>query len=237
MNEYRPLSDRVRGWVEAVVGPIHAVERLTGGLTAEVDRLAVGGFEVVLRRWGDRRWGRELVDRDVAEYVTQLATTLARVHELDPAGLAASEPHGFDERRVDGWIRDRALAEAVKQVATEPAPSPAVVVHGDYQALNTLWLDDKLTGIVDWTYAGSGRRETDVGLCRASLAVLSSADAADTFLRRYEAEAGVRIDPAADLRALMSFGPSWRGFLATQLGAEPPNQLEEVVLRAASRLG
>ncbi|MBM7783336.1 phosphotransferase family protein [Tenggerimyces flavus] len=279
-STWRPLSERVRAWAEGIVGSIHAVERLTGGLTADIDRLSVGAVDVVLRRWGDRRWGRELVAREAtglralagrgvpapvlvaadsgevagepcllmtalpgrqllrSPNIAELATTLAHVHDLDPTGLAATDPHGFDERRVDGWIRDPALAETVKQtLATELDESAPVLVHGDYQLLNTLWRNDDLTGVVDWTYTGSGRRETDVGLCRASLAVLVSADAADTFLRRYEAEAGVRIDPNADLRALMSFGPSWLGFLTDQLGAPAPNQLEAVVLRAASRLG
>jgi aminoglycoside phosphotransferase (APT) family kinase protein len=281
MTDYTPPSAQVRAWVEGVAGPIRGVERLTGGLTAEMDRLHLGPYDVVLRRWGGRRWGRELVGREAAglralagqgipapelvaaddggvtgepcllmtalpgrtllrpadpvDYAHQLASMLVRVHDLAPTALAVTDPHGFDERRVDGWIRDKALAEVVKRLATEAEPSKPVFVHGDYQPLNILWHNGKLTGVVDWTYAGTGQRATDVGLCRAALAILISAEAADAFLRRYQAEAGVRIDPRADLRALMSHGPSWLGFLADELGAAPPNQLEEVV-RAASRL-
>jgi len=286
MPDYTPPSERVRQWVEDLVGPIHRISRLTGGLTADMDRLTIAGSDdVVLRRWGKRRWGAELVDReatglraiaghgipapeliaadlgelagepcllmtalpgrpllepiDPSAYAEQLATTLARLHNIEPMGLAASDPHGYDERRVDGWIRDPALAAAVKQAIADPSFQP-VFIHGDYQALNVLWRDQRLSGVVDWTVAGSGRRETDVGLCRAALAILVSAEAAETFLRRYEAEAGVRIDPRADLRALMSHGHSWFGFLAKQRRDADPLQLEAVVrqaVRAVSRLG
>ncbi len=152
----------------------------------------------------------------------QTAVMLARLHAVDATGLAHTDPHGFDERRIDAWIRDPGLAQAVKEATAEPvASSPQVFVHGDYQLLNMLWQGPRLSGVVDWTYAGAGSRAIDVGLCRLSLAVPYSPPAAESFLRQYEAEASVTIDPRADIRSLLSFGPSWLEFVSSLTGRGP----------------
>lgn len=172
---YQPPSQLAREWIETALGPnakVLAVSRLSGGLTAAMDRVRIRAdgmeFEVVLRRWSHHEWGAGLVEReaagldalvgndlpvpallaydqsgelagepcllmtalpgrpmlspaDVTGYVDQLATMLVRIHEIVPAGLAATDPHGFDEQRVDGWIRDPALAKVVKEAAAGQA--------------------------------------------------------------------------------------------------------------------
>ncbi|MGH3487330.1 MAG: phosphotransferase family protein [Actinopolymorphaceae bacterium] len=185
---------------------------------------------------------------DLTDCVTRMADMLVRIHAVVPTGLAATDPHGVDEHTDHGWIRDPALANAAADAATEAAAvataatavqRPHVFVHGDYQQLNVLWRDQHLSGVVDWTYAGGGPREIDVGHCRLALAVLFTADAAETFLRRYEASAGLRLDARADIRALLAFGPSWLEFVPRQVAGRAPidapgmTDRVETVLRAA----
>jgi aminoglycoside phosphotransferase (APT) family kinase protein len=70
------------------------------------------------------------------------------------------------------------------------APTPAVLVHGDYWSGNTLWHRGRLTGVVDWGEARLDEAGADVGYCRMDLALLTPGDAPDAFLRAYEAAAG-----------------------------------------------
>lgn len=182
---------------------------------------------------------------DITDGVRQMATVLSRVHRVPARGLAATDPHGFDERTVHGWTRDPGLACAVNEaVAAHEPTQPPVLVHGDYQPLNMLWRGRALSGVVDWTYAGSGRRETDVGLCRLGLAALLKAEAAEDFLQWYEKHTGVRVDPSADLRGLLAFEPSWLPFASRQIQRPTPAdrhamaaQVETVIRTALARLG
>jgi Ser/Thr protein kinase RdoA (MazF antagonist) len=75
------------------------------------------------------------------------------------------------------------------------------LIHRDYHPLNVLWRGEQLTGIVDWAWACHGPRSVDVAHCRLNLVLAIGADAADLFLRAWQAHAGVTdYDPAWDLR-------------------------------------
>ncbi|MGW0231392.1 phosphotransferase family protein [Actinopolymorpha singaporensis] len=184
--------------------------------------------------------------KDLADGVRKMASVLSRIHRVPAEELAATDPHGFDERTIHGWTRDAGLAGAVNEAAAgahESARQP-VFVHGDYQPLNMLWRDRALSGVVDWTFAGSGRRETDVGLCRLGLAALLSAEAAEEFLNWYEKEAGVRVDPRCDLRSLLAFGSGWLSHASEQMPHSAPadhqamaERVETVIRAALARLG
>lgn len=79
-------------------------------------------------------------------------------------------------------------------------------------------------------------REIDVGHCRLMLAALFSTDAAEDFLRMYEAEAGVRIDPRADIRALLDFGPSWATFIPQLVAGRAPTDPQGMPARVVNVL-
>lgn len=148
-----------------------------------------------------------LDEADFVDCLPKLVRTLVRIHDIDPEGLAPTDPHSPDSDSDRGWIKDRALARAVTQAADQASASSSFVfVHSDYQPFNMLWRGGMLTGVVDWAFAGSGWREIDVGHCRLALAVLFSADVAEMFLGMYEAEAGVRVDPRLDIRAHSTLG-------------------------------
>lgn len=85
----------------------------------------------------------------VDDGIEQLADVLARIHDIDPTGLAPTDPHAFDEDRIDSWVSDSELAAATKNAARHPAERSPVLVHGDYQLFNLLWHEQKLSGVVD----------------------------------------------------------------------------------------
>jgi aminoglycoside phosphotransferase (APT) family kinase protein len=273
------------------------IERLVGGITADVDRIVVRGRDgrdrpVVLRRWTNLEpWTDGLVDReglalralagqgvdapeflasdptgelagvrcvlmtevpgrvvlapaDLSQWLDRLAVTQARIHEVAPF-LAPRSVSRFDPGADFSWIRDAGLRRAAAAEAASQdldGSGQAVFVHGDYQPFNVLWTGDEPSGVVDWTEAGTGPRGADVGHCRLNLAVLFSAEAAETYLDRYEQASGVVVDPRADLRALMCWKPSWQDFIPTQVAgrahvdlAGMPERVEETIRRTLLR--
>lgn len=268
-------------WIERSIGvgaQVLGSSRLTGGLTAAIDRVRVRGrggdvSEVVLRRWPDgNEWWIGSVEEEAAglealaahrlptprpiaidptgaqvgarailtsaldgqplltptdfdAWVGQLAGVLARVHAVGPV-LTAERRVWFDETADRSWLDDAGLAVEAVAAATSAtgagSPGQRTLVHGDYQYFNVLWRQERLSGVVDWPGVGSGQRGLDVGHCRVNLAVLYSAELAEQFRQRYEAAAGVRVDPRVDLASLLSFGPGWGTFIPRQVDGRMP---------------
>jgi aminoglycoside phosphotransferase (APT) family kinase protein len=150
----------------------------------------------------------------------QIANALPRIHALRidtaPAATLMRDPTHVEP---PPWARDpRAWADALA-IARQPPPSfVPCFSHGDYQHFNLLWSRGRLSGIVDWTFAGTGMPERDVGHCQLNLAVLWGVDAVDDFRAMYEAEAGRRSDPYWELRSALAFLPGWSHFIQIQAG-------------------
>lgn len=95
---YRPPDRRVLDWVGArLATDVLRVDRLTGGITSDVDRLTLAGDRppVVLRRWSDTgTWLERLVEREAASLTALAATTIPAPHLLaaDPDGEDAGVP-------------------------------------------------------------------------------------------------------------------------------------------------
>ena len=62
--------------------------------------------------------------------------------------------------------------------------------HTDYWAGNIMWLGDEIRAVVDWEEAGYGHPAADVAYARMGYFIEGIPEAAATFLRVYEAEAG-----------------------------------------------
>ncbi len=292
-DDYRPPTAQVIRWVEAATGArVLRHERLHGGLTAQMDRLAFhsGHRDLVLRRWRTTdEWGPGLVRRESAallaladqelptprlvaadpdgesagtpsllmtalpgawcvyprnsaEFVRQLACMMARIHNVPTPHLAPSDPHGYEPSADRGWIGDAALTRILEEAADNAVnDEPAVLIHGDYHPLNILWAGNEISGVVDWTYTGSGSRATDVGHCRLALAVLFSPAAAEQFLRWYESESGQHVNSAQDIRALLAFNHNWHEIAEHAVGsvdhAGMADRVVAVLTAAARRLG
>ena len=108
----------------------------------------------------------------------RLIETLAQLHAVPPAeaGLADfGRPEGFLPRQVRRWKKqlDASRSRPVAGIdelhellaASQPAGTPAAIVHGDYRLDNLLvGPDDKIAAVVDWEMATLGDPLTDLGL-------------------------------------------------------------------------
>ena len=123
-------------------------------------------------------------------FARQMAAALARIHELDGAGLRpapAVPPTG-----------NGPAARAAQRQWAQLNTSDRVLTHYDYWCGNALWTGPVLTGIVDWSGARNAPRGVDLAWCRLDLVLLGSPAAADLFLVEYERFANLDV---ADVHA------------------------------------
>jgi aminoglycoside phosphotransferase (APT) family kinase protein len=173
-------------------------------------------------------------------FLAQLAAALPPLHAIDPDRAARTLPPYrpyFDPDRlaVPAWTRRRTAWERAIEVAFGPEPvHSAAFIHRDYHPGNTLWADDRLTAMVDWTTAEWGPIDIDLSHMRVNLAALFSLAAADRFLAEYGAVVGrpYHLHPYWDILDALDFMPVPPGFRsAAQLA-----RLDEFVARAVARL-
>ena len=131
-------------------------------------------------------------DPDLPPHVIagQMASALARIHQLDGTGLRP-EPQEPPTRNSRLSVRAHAEWERLDL-------SGRVLTHFDFWCGNALWKNDRLVGVVDWNGARWAPRGVDVAWCRQDLVLLGSVAAADHFLRSYEERSGHHV---ADIRA------------------------------------
>ena len=186
----------------------------------------------------------DLAPSNLADWLLQLAATQAAIHAV-PGTLPDSWDGFYTPDAPLEWLPDRGLREAARHAVDSGSPDrQAVLGHGDYQHFNVLWDAGRLTGVVDWPNAAMTPRGVDVGHCRLNLAVLFSVAAAEDYLAAYERAAGVRVDPASDLRSVLNFDATWQEFIPIQVhGRAPvdvdgmPGRVADLVRRIMARLG
>ena len=211
--------EQSRGWVEHEAEVLRALER-TGlasprlvacSLGAETD----GAPALLMTRLPGRVW---LAPSDPRDWVKQMATALATIHNLQLPVEIPVTPHPEREFRLPRDARSPQLWLAAKDLLSGPIPVEDTFIHGDYQHFNLLWTRRRLSGIIDWTWAGRGHPDRDVGHCRLNLAVLFSADWAQEFSAAYQAEAGRTIDAWWDVFEICLYSDAWTGFIPVQVG-------------------
>jgi aminoglycoside phosphotransferase (APT) family kinase protein len=137
----------------------------------------------------------ELEPRDTGDWTRQMAAMLARIHNVDIDVETAPVWQPSIRRDAPAWSRRPWLWRNALELLQGPAPQIRQFIHGDFQHFNVLWRRGRLTGVVDWTEAGRGDPDRDVGHSRLNLAVLYSAEMAERFLVEYESEAGDELIP------------------------------------------
>ncbi|ARC57076.1 hypothetical protein AS850_08320 [Frondihabitans sp. 762G35] len=145
-----------------------------------------------------------ILPADPTSFARQLGAMLARIHALavDPA--------------LPVLLRRVARHAELDDVQATLEAEPVVFSHSDYWSGNTVWTGSDLTGVVDWSGAGSAPRGYDVAWARMDLALLVDQSLADVFTRAYEDAAGLRVPNLAlwDLRAALHAVPTietWDG--------------------------
>lgn len=144
--------------------------------------------------------GRAWLDPgDPHDWIRQMATGLATIHRLEIPVEVPVTPHPERQFLVPQDARRPDLWQAAPDRMSTSVPFGKTFIHGDYQHFNLLWAPQRLTAVIDWTWAGLGHPDRDVGHCRLNIAVLLSADWAREFSGAYQAEAGRAIDPWWDV--------------------------------------
>jgi aminoglycoside phosphotransferase (APT) family kinase protein len=156
------------------------------------------------------------------QWIRQMAAMLARIHELDVDAPARGVARSLIDRDVPPWANEPSTWRHALDVLRQPPPPGQAFVHGDYQHFNLLWRRGTLTGVVDWTWAGIGVPDGDVGHCRLNLAALYTLEWAEQFRLAYESETGRRIEPWWDLYEISKYSPRWPLFIPTQVAGRAP---------------
>ena len=123
---------------------------------------------------------------------------LSAIHDVAPGSFAVHRYRGYHEgsdlRRPTWWRDPVVWKRAVVQTTTARPTGPDAFIHRDFHPANLLWVDGRLTGVVDWVNACVGPAGVDTAHCRLNLAVLWGPDEADRVLPG---------DPAWDIEAAL----------------------------------
>lgn len=139
--------------------------------------------------------------RDLERLLLGLASTLVQIHAV--TGPAVQElpfyrPY-FDrtldgERRPPAWSTQQKMWERAFEIAESPAPRTTMgFIHRDYHPGQTLWADDRLVGVVDWTTGCQGPHGIDLARVRLNLAGRYGVDVAQRFRTLHREIAGYDI--------------------------------------------
>ncbi len=149
---------------------------------------------------------------DPAGLLRQAARDLARIHSLQQADAPQGVPV-MDYRAAIADLKqqfmdaggDRPIIALGLRWLEDNCPDPLepALIHGDYRMGNLLVEGSALTGVLDWELAHFGDRHEDLAFgcmavwrfARYDRPALGLGSLADYFAA-YEAEAGVKVDPA-----------------------------------------
>jgi aminoglycoside phosphotransferase (APT) family kinase protein len=167
---------------------------------------------------------------NLADFIPQLATSLARIHGLDGSQhdlsflpeqatkLAFNRPAAGDNSSSDeGRIRQTLAA-----MGPWTRANPAVLLHGDFWPGNVLWRDGCLAAVIDWEDAALGDPLADLAISRLDILLLFGRQAMNDFTHHYQALTAVDGAnlPYWDLHAALRAAPHLAAWAAgyPQLG-------------------
>ena len=163
---------------------------------------ALLGIPGVVTRYVD---GRQVAaPSDPVKWAKALALQLIRIHDITPA--AEDRQHLFDgndmalyflrgdnPRRMGTHPLSSDIFEAVQELQTSIASVPPVLLHMDYWPGNVLWIEDRISAVLDWDAASYGDPALDVAYFRMNMYLRGIKSAADIFLKHYEKQSGAAV--------------------------------------------
>lgn len=149
---------------------------------------------------------------DPGALLGQAARDLARIHSLRPGDVPEGVPV-MDYRAAIADLKaqfmdaggDRPIIALGLRWLEDNCPPPVepVLNHGDYRMGNLLVEGSRLTGVLDWEIAHFGDRHEDLAFGCMAVWRFARYDrpalglgSIESYIAAYEAEAGVRLDPA-----------------------------------------
>jgi aminoglycoside phosphotransferase (APT) family kinase protein len=156
-----------------------------------------------------RRIERQLDAEGRARLLAQCSQALAAIHRADPSLPGLTHLDQLDEwrERLDAMNDTTATFEWAFRwlAARRPAPSPTVLVHGDYRMGNLIVDGSTLAAVLDWELVQTGEVYEDLAwFCIRAWRFGAPADRAagglgsiEDFLRAYEQASGATVDRVA----------------------------------------
>jgi aminoglycoside phosphotransferase (APT) family kinase protein len=173
-----------------------------------------------------------LLPESWTDWLQGLAHALARIHRVDAEGFLWKYRR-YNERAVltvPEWSNQPDAWRVAIERVQEPGPEYSeCFVHRDYHPSNVLWLNGRVSGVVDWVNGCRGPAGIDVAWCRHNLANLHGLLAAEEFLSAYSAAAGSTFEyhPYWDLMSVVELLPGppkmyegWRAAGVPEIGDE-----------------
>jgi Ser/Thr protein kinase RdoA (MazF antagonist) len=184
-----PLTRRERDAQAALAGSAVPAP-MTLGLDADGTRTRVAAHLMT------RLPGRPAVD--VSEGgLAAMAELLAVIHDVRPAEpFRPYQSWAWEAKRVvPGWTRDHAAwLRAFDILEEEPPAFEPTFIHRDFSHRNLLWVDDRISGVVDWVETSTGPVWLDAAHAATNLALAYGQGHAVTFLDAYGAVTGQKPD-------------------------------------------
>ena len=143
---------------------------------------------------GADQWTQQMADGLAAVHATPLDQLPADFRRGETPGERVARIVGQPPRNLDAlWDK---VAAVLPHAASGVTANPSTLIHGDYWFGNTIWLDGRLSGIIDWDGARIDDPALDVSIARNDIVVFSGPRMADSFLERYETARGpLRLAP------------------------------------------
>jgi aminoglycoside phosphotransferase (APT) family kinase protein len=153
-----------------------------------------------------------LEPRNYELWLDGLAAAAAQIHRVDAAGFPWKYKRYNESERLEvpRWSSHPDAWKKAIDVVNGPQPSyRECFIHRDYHPSNVLWVNDAVSGVVDWVNGCRGPAGIDVAWCRHNLANLHSVSVADDFLAAYIRRAGsdFEYDPYWDVMTVVEMLP------------------------------
>ena len=138
---------------------------------------------------------------NLIEWAKDLADLLLRIHNISPD---ANERQGIYDgndlglyfltahwpEAMSGHPLSDTIYDVIRELRFDIHKVPPVFLHMDYWPGNVLWLDGSVSAVLDWDAAAYGDPALDVGYFRMNMYLRGIKEAADVFLKHYEAVHG-----------------------------------------------
>lgn len=137
----------------------------------------------------------DFAPRDSNDMLRQLATQLARIHQIEPGAELSSlqlRNHSagraieHQPERVDESLGERHLRTELLRLWPWPQHNASRLLHGDYWPGNVLWRGGRLVAVLDWEEAELGDPLADLAVARLDLAWAFGMAAMEQFTRCYQ---------------------------------------------------
>ncbi len=126
-----------------------------------------------------------------------MAEMLATIHDVHPVEPFRDYQSWAWEAKwiVPTWTRHPdAWARSFDILLEEPPTYEPTFLHRDFSHRNLLWLDGRISGVVDWVETSTGPAWLDAAHAATNLAVGYGPEPAASFLSAYAAATGTRPD-------------------------------------------